>query len=100
MGEGAVTVTVSAEDSAGNLSAGVPLTVELDCTPPRVEAAAWDGDRQITVSWSEHMDPASLMAAMGGGGGGPSRRTLAKKRAQSKGKRKQARKARRKNRRR
>jgi signal recognition particle subunit SRP54 len=47
------------------------------------------------------MDPASLMAAMGGGGGGgPSQRVLDKKRAQSKGKRKQARKARRKNRRR
>jgi len=49
------------------------------------------------------MDPASLMAAMGGGGGpagGPSQRVLAKKRTQSKGKRKQARKARRKNRRR
>jgi signal recognition particle subunit SRP54 len=51
----------------------------------------------------EDMDPGSLMAAMGGGGlsgGGPSLRAAAKKRSQSKGKRKQARKARRKNRRR
>jgi signal recognition particle subunit SRP54 len=48
----------------------------------------------------DDMDPASLMAAMAGGGGGPSQRALAKKRTQSKGKRKQARKARRKNRRR
>jgi signal recognition particle subunit SRP54 len=46
------------------------------------------------------VDPAGLMAGMGGGGGGPSRRSVAKKRAHSKGKRKQARKARRKNRRR
>jgi signal recognition particle subunit SRP54 len=51
----------------------------------------------------EDMDPGSLMAAMGGGGspgGGISLRAAAKKRSQSKGKRKQARKARRKNRRR
>ncbi|MFQ5418648.1 MAG: signal recognition particle protein, partial [Myxococcota bacterium] len=41
-------------------------------------------------------DPSGLMAAMGGGGG---ERAAAKKRARSKGKRKQARKARRKNRR-
>jgi signal recognition particle subunit SRP54 len=47
------------------------------------------------------MDPASLMALGDGGfGGGPSQRTLAKRHARSKGKRKQARKARRKNRRR
>jgi len=51
------------------------------------------------------MDPAGLMAAMGDGGfgdavGGPSQRVLEKKRARSKGKRKQARKARRKNRKR
>ncbi len=61
VGEGAVEVEVVAEDAAGNRSQPAYLVIELDCTPPRVNASEWNGDTTITVRFSEVIDAATVV---------------------------------------
>ncbi len=64
---GAVSLTVTAVDAAGNRSAAVPLLFDLDCQPPQVVDATWTrpadpGQTVITVRFSEPPAPATLVA--------------------------------------
>jgi RHS repeat-associated protein len=62
---------LTATDRAGNRSAALPLAVTHDCKAPRVLDAVRGGD-QVTVTFSEPVDPATVPAALTvSDGGGP-----------------------------
>ena len=55
-----------AVDVSGNASDSIPVVVELDCTPPQVIASDWDGATTVTVSYTETVDPATLVVGESG----------------------------------
>src|SRR5262249_57420012 len=52
-------------DAQNRTSTATTLSVRNDCTPPRVETAALEGDT-LVITFSEAMDPATV--ALGGSG--------------------------------
>ncbi|MEL7059312.1 MAG: Ig-like domain-containing protein, partial [Acidobacteriota bacterium] len=55
---------VVAVDAIGNASAPTIVDTVHDCTSPTVVSATWDGALDVTIVFSEAIDPATLAAAV------------------------------------
>jgi len=54
--DGALRIRLTTVDASGNRSTPLDLAIELDCAPPYVRSASWDGAATITLDLSEVLD--------------------------------------------